>query len=119
MPHGEFSDFEAAIGVPHGGDELTDLDARAALGDVLDTGPDTLLHGLDNLVEAEPAAEVLLGGPTDFTVDDAVGGEVFDEVTGDAHESFVGLHHSDRDVECPEVFHEGARVGLVGEPRAE
>ena len=80
---------------------------------------DALLHGLDGLVEGEPAREVLLGRPADLAVDDAVGGEVLDELARDAGETLAGLHDGDRDVEGLQVLDERAGVGLLGEPGAE
>ena len=78
---------------------------------------DALLHGLDRLVEGEPAREVLLGRPADLAVDDAVGGQILDEVARDAHEPLAGLHHTDGDVERLQVLDQRAGVGLLREPR--
>ena len=73
VAHGELGDLEPAVGVPHRGDELADADAAALVLHVVDALLDARLHGLDGLVEAEAAGEVLLGRPADLAVDDAVG----------------------------------------------
>ena len=86
---------------------------------VVDALLDALLHGLDGLVEREPLCEVLLGRPADLAVDDTVGREVFDEVTGDPDETLGRLHHGDGHVERLQVLDERTAVGLLGEPLAQ
>ena len=43
---------------------------------------EALLDGRDDLVEGQPAVDVLLGGVADLGVDDAVGGQVLDALAG-------------------------------------
>ena len=93
MAHGEFGDFEAAVGVPHGGDELTDPDvmpARLRVGDAL---LDPLLHRLDRLVEAQPTLQMLLGSPSHLAVDDPIGHQISDEFARHPGQRRFGLHH--------------------------
>ena len=113
---GQFRDFLAAVGVPHGGDQLADLDIASGLGDGVDAGFEARLHGLDGLVQAQALLEVLFGGPAHFTVDHAVVGQVFDEFLGDAEEAFLGLHHGNGVVEGLEVADQRAGVGRFAEP---
>ena len=85
----------------------------------VDARVDPLLHGLDRLVEGEAATQVLLRRPADLALDDAVLGEVLDELARDADEPLAGLHDADREVEGLQVLDERSGVGLLGEPGAE
>jgi hypothetical protein len=116
---GELGDLGAAVEVAHGADELADADGSARLLDAADALLDAGLHGLDDLVERQARGEVLLGRPADLAVDDAVLGEVLDELAGHAREVLLGLHDGDGDVEGLQVVHERPGVGAVAEPRAE
>ena len=82
----------------------------------IDRGIDAALHGLDRLVEREPALQVLLGRPAQLAVDDAVGGEVFDELARHSGEALGGLHDGDGDVEGLQVLDKRTGIGLLGEP---
>ena len=119
VAHGEFGDLEAPVVVPHRRDELSDADAAPRSLHVVEPLLDARLHGLDRLVEAQAASEVLLGRPADLAVDDAVGAEVLHELARDPAEARTGLHDRGRQVERLEVLDERARVRLFGEPRPE
>ena len=113
---GELGDLQRAIGVSHRRDQLPDTDVAAgALGGIFAL-LDALLHGLDDLVEREAASQVLLRRPADLAVDDAVGGEILNELARHPREPLAGLHHRRGDVERLEVLDERARIALVGEP---
>ncbi len=102
--------------MPQGGEQLPHPDvATAGVRGILSRF-DALLHGIHDLVEAEPAREVLLGRPADLAVDDAVRGEVFDELLRRAHEALSRLHDADGDRELLEVVLERAAVDVVREP---
>ncbi len=116
---GELRDLGAAVEVAHGADELADADGSARLLDAAHGLLDAGLHGLDRLVERQPAGEVLLRRPADLAVDDAVVRQVLDELAGDAREVLLRLHGGDGDVEGLQVLHERSRVGAGAEPLAE
>jgi hypothetical protein len=116
VPHGELGDLAAAGRVPHRRDEGADPDRRPALGRLGHPVLEALLHGRDDLVEGQPALEVLLGGVPHLGVDDAVRGEVERALAGDPGEVLGGLHHGDRVHEGLEVALEGTRARLLLEP---
>ncbi len=116
---GELGDVARVVVVAQGRQQLADTDVPpACVGGILAL-LDPLLHGVHDVVEAEAAGEVLLGSPSDFAVDHAVGREVFDELLGRAYEALAGLHDADGDRELLEVVLERAAVDVVGEPRLE
>ena len=116
---GELGDLEPEVVVPHRRDELADADAAALRLHVVEALLDARLDGLDGLVEAQAAGEVLLGRPADLAVDDAVGTEVLHELASDAAEAGTGLHDRGRQVERLQVLDERPGVRLFGEPRPE
>ena len=111
---GQFGDLERASRRPHRRQQRADADPGA-----LGTFAEPFLHGLDHLVESEPALEVLLGRETDLGVDDAVGGEVLGTFARHARERVLRLHHADGVRERLEVQQEVLAVGALGHPVAE
>ena len=74
---GELGDLPRARLVPHRGQQLAyDDPGRRGGCHPLRRSPSCTAR--DDLVEGEPAVEVLLGGVADLGVDDAVGGQVLD-----------------------------------------
>jgi hypothetical protein len=113
---GELGDLLAAVGVPHGGDQLAHLDFAAAFGHRVHACLEALLDGLHHFVEREALLEVLLRCPADFTVDHAVIREVLHEFLGDPEQAFLGLHHGNGVVESLKVADQGAGVCGLSEP---
>ena len=110
---GELGDLHRPRLVAHRGQQLAYDDPAAARGH---PGVEALLHRRDDLVEGQPAADVLLGGVAHLGVDDAVGGEVLDALAGDPGDRRPVLHDRDGVVEGLEVAHQRAGVGRLGEP---
>ena len=90
-PDGELGDLEASAPPFASRKQGADADRRSRLGAL--TEP--LLHRLDDLVEGEPALQVLFGSEPDLGVDDAVVGEVLGALARDARERAARLHHAD------------------------
>ena len=76
-------------------------------------------HRGDGLGLGQPLLRVLLGRPAGLAVDDAVGGEVLDELPGDPAQVLPRLHDGDRVLEGLEVAHQRAGVGGLDEPAPE
>ena len=119
VPQGQLRDFDAAVGVAHGGDDLADLDRGSGLREFLAGFLEPALDGLDGVVQAESLAQVLLGGPAHLAVDHAVLDEVLDEFACHAGQRGLGLHHSDGVVEGFQVAFQRPGVGGGTEPGAE
>ena len=90
---GELGDLHRAGRVPHRGEQLADHDPAAGGGCAL---VEALLHRLDDLVQGEPGAQVLLGGVADLGVDHAVGRQVLDALARHPGQRRRGLHHRRR-----------------------
>ena len=65
-----------------------------------------LLDGVDDLLESQPRAQVLLGGVALLGVHDAVGGQIDRGVARDPAQTLDRLHHGDRVLERLEVTHQ-------------
>ncbi|MDR6096514.1 hypothetical protein QE454_000133 [Microbacterium sp. SORGH_AS454] len=115
----ELGDVARVVVVAEGRQQLADTDVPPACVGGIFSLLDTFLHGVHDVVEAETAGEVLLGGPPHLAVDDAVGREVFDELPGRAYEALTGLHDADGHRELLEVILQRASVEVVREPRFE
>lgn len=86
-------------------------------GSVADDAIEAGQYGLDNLVEAEPAFEMLFGCEPDLGVDDAVVGEVGGALLGDSGQRLGGLHHADGVLEGLQVSDQAAPGRSFDEPR--
>ncbi len=119
VAYGQLGDLAGHRGVPEGGEDLPYDDLAAVgphrLGRVLEAG----LDGLDDLVQAEPRREVLLGRIAHLRVDDPVGGQVCHALLGHSLEVRTPLHHRDRVLEGGEVPNQAAGAGRVDEPPVE
>ena len=113
----ELGDLAGAGLVPHRGQQLADDDPCRRCAAIPSSKP--ALDRGDDLVEVEPAGDVLLGGVADLGVHDAVGGQVLDALAGDPRQRLGRLHHRDRVVEGLEVPLQRAGVGRLGEPATE
>ena len=82
----------------------------------LATLPETVEHGLDHLVQAEPALGVQLGREPHLGVHDPVGGQVLGAFGGDPAQRVRGLHHPDRVPEGVQVDLQVTAVRTLGEP---
>ena len=100
----------------HRGDQLPDTDVVTCLLCGILALFDAVLHGLDGLLERQPARQMLLGSPPHLAVDHAVGGEILDEFPSDAGESLAGLHDPDGEIERLQVLDERTRIGALGDP---
>jgi hypothetical protein len=105
--------------VPHRGDELPHADVAPVLLRSLFALLDAGLYGLHGLFERQSARQVLLRGPPDLAVDNAVCCEILDELSRDPSQSVGSLHHRGGQVERLEVLHERPRIALLGEPPGE
>ncbi len=110
---GQLGDLHRPGLVPHRGQQLAYDDPAAARGH---PRVEALLHRRDDLVERQPARDVLLGGVAHLGVDDAVRGEVLDALAGDPGDRRTVLHDGDGVVEGLEVADERPGVGRLGEP---
>ncbi len=119
VAHREFCDLEPAVCVAHRAHELADPDAATGVSHLLHALVDALLHGLDHLVEAQAATQVLLWSPAHLAVDHAVRAEVLHELPRNANQPIAGLHDADGEVEGLEVFDERTGIGFLGEPVSE
>lgn len=117
----ELGDLHAARLVTHGGQQHADADAEvtAAVGEALE-------HGLDDLLQRQPArpvaahaARVLFGGVADLGVHDPVARQVLGALVRDPGQRLGGLHHADGVVEGLQVALQRAGVGRLGEPGAQ
>ncbi len=113
---GQFGDLLAAVGVAHGGDELTHLDIAAGLCHGVHSSFEAGLHGFDHVVQAQALLQAPFGRPAHLAVHDAVVGQVFGEFLRDAEQALLGLHHGDGVVEGLQVADQGAGVGGFAEP---
>ena len=84
----------------------------------LGTVAEPLLHGLDDVVEAEAPLEMLFGREADLGVDDAVGREILGALARDARECTGRLHHTDGVRERLQVQQEVLPVRAVRHPGA-
>lgn len=110
MADGQLGDLLAAVGVPHGRDQLAHLDLAATFGHGFHAGLQTVLNRFHGFIEAQALLEVLLGGPADFAVHHAVVGEVLNELLRHPEQAVVGLHHGNGVVERFQVAHQGSGV---------
>ena len=73
---GELGDLPAAGLVAHRGQQLAYDDRLAVAARLVLALDEPVAHGLDDLLQGEPAGEVLLGGVADLGVHHAVRGQV-------------------------------------------
>ena len=78
--------------------------------------PETVEHGLDHLVQAEPALGVQLGRESHLGVHDPVGGQVLGAFGGHPVQRLGGLHDPDRVPEGVQVDLQVTAVRALGEP---
>ncbi len=117
--NGQPRDLQGPVGVAHRGDQLPDTDVVTCLLRGILALFDAVLHGLDGLLERQPARQMLLGSPPHLAVDDTVGGEILDEFPSDAGESLAGLHDPDGEIERLQVLDERTRIGALRDPVGE
>ncbi len=94
-PDGQLGDLAGAGRVAHGGDQAAHRDGPAGAGRGAFTVDEPGQHGVDHLVERQPAVDVQFGGEPDLGVDDVVGGQILHAFIGDAVQRLGGLHHAD------------------------
>lgn len=116
---GEFRDLQGAGRVPHRGQQGADPDAVAVLPGPPFPFPEALVDRLDDLFEAEPAFQVLLGRVPHLGVDDPVLGEVLGALGGDPHQGLAGLHDGAGVGEGLQVPLQRTGVGGLTEPDPE
>ena len=76
----------------------------------------TILHMDFTDEDADARLKEALGGEADLGVDDAVVGQVLDELPGHPAQVAGRLHHRDGVVEGLQVAHQGPGVRGLGEP---
>ena len=81
--------------------------------------PEALQHGLDDLVQAQPAGQVQLGGEPDLGVDHAVGGQVLGALGGHPDQRLAGLHDPDGVLERLQVQLQRAASADLAHPRGQ
>ena len=110
--HGELGDLERAGRGAHRREQRPDDDRPPGGGGRGHSDVETGEHRLHHLVELEPRLGVEFGGETHLGVDDAVEGEVFNALEGDALECLFVLHHADGVGEALEVSLTRSRRGV-------
>ncbi len=107
----ELGDLQRPGRRAHGGEQRVHRDpaALAALAEPLE-------HGLDDLVEAQTAFGVQLGGEPDLGVGHPVGGQVLGALGGHPAQRVRGLHDPDRVPERVQVDLQVTAVRALGQP---
>ncbi len=114
VPDRQLGDLQRPGRRAHRGEQGVDGDpaARAA-------APEALQHGLDDLVQAEPAGQVQLRGEPDLGVRHAVVGQVLGALGGHPDQRLAGLHDPDGVLERLQVQLQRAAVGDLAHPRGQ
>ena len=111
VTHRELGDLQRARRRAHGGEQGVHGDSPAAAA-----APEPLEHGLDHLVQAQPAGHVQLGGEPDLGVDHPVGGQVLGALGGHPDQRLAGLHDRHRVLERVQVVLEVPAPRAAGQP---
>ena len=116
MTHGQLGDLARTGRMAHRGEDRADADRSPALGRLELTFTEPGHGGLDHLVQAQAAFQVLLRRPADLGVDHAVVAEVLDGLPCHPAQALGRLHDPDRVGERFQVTHQRTRRRRLVEP---
>ena len=114
----ELGDGLAQVGLAHGREDGAHDDATSFVGGLFRAEREAVKGGSHDLVQREPAIEVLFGRKANLGVDNAVSRQIDGALGRNPLELFAGLHERSRVGETLQIAHEVA-AGVHNEPTTE